>query len=201
MMKNYSLEKCHGFSMIEVLVTMFVLSVGILGMVALQTQGLKNNHSAYLKSQVISSINDMADRMRANSEGLDNNRYATVDTSTLSSNPGYNCVTNYSGTTSGTKCTDQELALSDIYSWGKGLSMLFPNGYGKITCETSCNDGSLPVCADGTSTDPCADASTPSCSDSSTLACQKGSLHIIKVFWDDDRDGTANTSFSVTTAL
>ena len=200
-MKNSLFERCRGFSMIEVLVTMFVLSVGILGMVGLQAQGLKNNHSAYIKSQVISTINDMADRMRANSEGLNNNRYAAIDTSTLSSNPGYDCVTDYSGTTSGTKCNDQELALSDIYSWGKGLTSLFPNGYGTVTCETSCNDGTLPTCTDGTSSFPCVDTSTPSCSDSSTPACQKGSLHVIKVFWDDDRDGTANTSFSVTTAL
>lgn len=198
---NPRFERCSGFSMIEVLVTMFILSIGILGMMGLQAQGIKDNHSAYLKSQVISTINDMADRMRANSVGLKNNRYAAISTSTVSSNPGYDCTVSYSGTASGTKCDDQELALADIYTWGKGLSSMFPNGYGTVACTLSCNDSALPVCSDGSTSLPCVDTSTPSCSDASTAMCREGSLHTIKVFWDDDRDGIANTSFSVTTAL
>ncbi|MCF6202165.1 MAG: type IV pilus modification protein PilV [Methylococcaceae bacterium] len=196
------IEVNSGFSMIEVLITTFVISVGILGLLALQGYGLKVNHNANLKSQVVSNINDMADRMRANSEGLDNNRYAAIDTSTLSSNPGKNCVAS--------SCDDAELALYDIYAWGKGLSKKLPLGYGTVEIErsASCDDGALPTCSDASapSCDSssnliCTDTSTATCADTSTPSCSAGPNHKITVFWDDNRDGNASTRFSVTTAL
>jgi type IV pilus assembly protein PilV len=191
-----------GFSMIEVLITMFVISVGVLGLLALQGFGFKINHSAHLKSQVVSTINDMADRMRANSEGLGSDRYAAIDTSTLSANPGKNCIAS--------SCNEQELALYDIYSWGKGLSKKLPQGYGTVTIarSASCDNGDLPTCTDASAPSCdnannliCTDASTSTCTDTSTPSCIAGPNHTISVFWDDDRDGNANTNFSVITAL
>lgn len=165
---NQLFKHQSGFTMIEILVTVFVLAVGVLGLMGMQAIGLQNNHSAYVKSQVISSINEMVDRMRANEVGLNGNRYASVDTSTLA-NPGYDCTNVFTGTTSGTECNDQEIALSDIYTWGKGLSAMLPSGYGTVTCNDS--------------------------------PCVNGSNHTITVFWDDNRDGSANSSFSIVTAL
>jgi type IV pilus assembly protein PilV len=132
-----------GFAMIEVLVAMIVLVIGILGLFSLQAQGLRNNHSAYMKSQVVSVIDDMADRMRANKTGLNNDRYATIDTSTLTANPGYDCMTGFTGTIIANECSSQELATYDIYAWGKILASLLPDGDGTVTCNDSpCIDGS-----------------------------------------------------------
>ncbi len=123
--------------MVEVLVAMIVLAVGIIGLLRLQAEGLKNNHSAYLKSQVVSLIDDMADRIRANEAGFKNNYYDTIDTSTLSSDPGFDCMTHYSGTSSGSACNKQELARYDIYVWGKALSTMLPTGEGTVVCNDS----------------------------------------------------------------
>lgn len=124
-----------GFALIEVLVALIVMVVGIIGLLRLQAEGLKNSHSTYLKSQVVSLIDDMADRMRANETGLNNNRYNNVDTSTVSTNPGYDCMTSFSGTSFANRCNGQELANYDIYAWGKALSAKLPVGQGTVVCN------------------------------------------------------------------
>lgn len=57
--------KQTGFSLLEVLVTLVVLSLGILGLVGLLSAALKNGHSALLRAQAAQYAYDMADRMRA----------------------------------------------------------------------------------------------------------------------------------------
>ena len=43
----------EGFSLIEVLVALFVLSIGLLGLAALQTTGLKFSHQSYERTQAV----------------------------------------------------------------------------------------------------------------------------------------------------
>lgn len=50
--------------MIEVLVSMFVLAVGLLGFAGMQMAGIKSNHSAQVRSQATLLAYDLADRMR-----------------------------------------------------------------------------------------------------------------------------------------
>lgn len=40
-----------GFSLVEVLVALLVLAIGLLGLAALQAQGLRFNHDAYVRTQ------------------------------------------------------------------------------------------------------------------------------------------------------
>lgn len=56
----------HGFTLLEVLVTMVVLSLGLLGYAGLQMASLKNSASAYQRSQATILAYDITDRMRAN---------------------------------------------------------------------------------------------------------------------------------------
>lgn len=56
----------HGFSLVEVLVTMLVVSIGLLGIAGLIATSMKNNHSAQSRSQASVLANDIIDRMRAN---------------------------------------------------------------------------------------------------------------------------------------
>jgi len=56
----------NGFTLLEVLVTMVVMSLGLLGYAGLQMASLKNSASAYQRSQATILAYDMIDRMRAN---------------------------------------------------------------------------------------------------------------------------------------
>ena len=55
-----------GFSLLEVLVTIVILSLGILGVSGLQVTGMKNSYSALLRAQAAQYAYDMTDRMRVN---------------------------------------------------------------------------------------------------------------------------------------
>lgn len=55
-----------GFSMVEVLVSILILSFGLLGLAALQAVAMKNSHSAYYRNQATIVAHEIIDRMRAN---------------------------------------------------------------------------------------------------------------------------------------
>lgn len=59
-------RRSRGVSLIEVLIAMLVLAIGLLGLAALQAQGLKFNNDAYFRSQATILAQDIMDRMRVN---------------------------------------------------------------------------------------------------------------------------------------
>ncbi len=64
-----------GFSLLEVLIAMIILSVGLLGLASLQANTLKMNHGAYQRGQAVFLAYDMMDRMRANRTAALNEEY------------------------------------------------------------------------------------------------------------------------------
>ena len=61
-----------GFTLIEVLVTLLILAIGLLGVAALQFRGLQYNQDAYVRSQVSFLAYDISDRMRMNRTDMAN---------------------------------------------------------------------------------------------------------------------------------
>jgi type IV pilus assembly protein PilV len=55
-----------GFLMIEVLVTMFILVIGLLGIVGLQARAQQAENESYQRSQALILLRDMVDRLNAN---------------------------------------------------------------------------------------------------------------------------------------
>ena len=56
----------NGFSLVEVMVAVFVLAIGLLGLAGLQVASLKSNHSAQLRTEAVIHVYDIIDRMRVN---------------------------------------------------------------------------------------------------------------------------------------
>ncbi len=114
------LDKSAGFTLLEVLIALFVLSVGLLGLASLQAQALRYNHNAYLRSVATQQAYDIADRIRANAVGLQNGSYDSI-----TSDPGDpGCIT--SG------CTPAQVAAFDAFEWYTALSTLLPSGTGTV---------------------------------------------------------------------
>jgi type IV pilus assembly protein PilV len=65
--------------MTEVLVAVFVLSVGLLGVAGLQLTSLRSNHAAAMRSQATFLAYDIIDRMRANRTAALNGGYALAE--------------------------------------------------------------------------------------------------------------------------
>jgi type IV pilus assembly protein PilV len=101
------------------------MSIGILGMAALQLVSVQENASALRQSQANQYAYDMADRMRANRGGLDANAYDAVDTANL---PGSKPACKAAGA----NCTAQQIASLDGFEWKEQIER-FPDGKGTVT--------------------------------------------------------------------
>lgn len=116
-----SLNKQSGFTLLEVLVTLLIISFGLLGMAALQISALKNNLSAHHRSQATILAYDIVDRMRANITTIDN--YVGIPDASVAAVA--TCLTD-------TGCTPQNMALNDLAEWRTDLAEL-PSGTGRIS--------------------------------------------------------------------
>lgn len=112
--------RSSGFAMIEVLITVLVLSVGLLGIARLQAAGIRYNHVSYLKSQAALQAYDMADRLRENQQGVSTGAYNNLSGS--SSNPA--CIAS--------DCPAAQLAQYDDFAWNQANAALLPNGQGSV---------------------------------------------------------------------
>ena len=101
----------RGTTLIETLVALVVLSVGLLGIAALQMTSLRNNRGAHLRSQAQVLAYDITDRMRANRDEALANAYVIG----MAAAPG--------GT---------GLVLTDLQEWKTTLSTILPGGDGEI---------------------------------------------------------------------
>lgn len=115
--------KIKGFSLIEVMVSIVLLTISMLGLAALQSSSIKLDHQAYLRSQSVILASDMIDRMRSNPSAATSGHYSvsplpttyTIDCSRLASS-----------------CSPEDLATYDLVKWNNLNSALLPSGVGQI---------------------------------------------------------------------
>lgn len=118
-MKHSCRAKQQGFGLTECLISMLILGLGLLGLASLQVAALRYNQESQFRLMAINQINSMADRMRANSVGVNNGGYNNI-TSTIT-NP--NCTT----------CTPAQSAQLDGFLWNQEIARLLPAGQGQVT--------------------------------------------------------------------
>lgn len=104
-----------GFSMLEVLVSMIIIAIGLLGLAALQAQSLRSNQSAYLRSQATLLAYDMFDRMRANRVAARDGQY---------------------NVSLGEVPTGTNMVATNISEWKGNLAALLPSGDGSINRQS-----------------------------------------------------------------
>jgi type IV pilus assembly protein PilV len=111
------MKKNTGFTLIEVLVAMLVLAVALLGLAGLQAASLKNNQSAYNRSQASQLAYDIADRMRANS--TESHGYTSIQAE--------DAVKKDQCTQVSTSCTTADMASNDLYEWNLAIKNSLPS--------------------------------------------------------------------------
>lgn len=97
----------RGIGLIEVLVTVVVLSIGLLGIAALQVMSKQSNFEAVQRSTASMLANDMIERMRANVLALPT---SVIITPGSIAEPSPKCLF-------GDECTPAELLLHDQWEW------------------------------------------------------------------------------------
>ena len=111
--------KQSGFTLLEVLVAILVLSIGLLGLAGLMASNIRNTHSAYQRTQAVWLAYDMIDRMRVNRVNAisgANNYNIAIGTATSGS----------SG-----------LAGTDVDSWKATLASALPAGDGSVNVDST----------------------------------------------------------------
>ncbi len=174
-----------GFSLLEVLIAIVITSIGLLGLAAMQATGLRNNHSAYHRSQATVLAYDIADRMRSNASSMAS--YVTpveveaqadetpaVQKASLGTQAsGGSLVLDIiqvvddgggdqevedplAGCKTTGGCTAAQLAQNDIAEWNADLAAALPGGTGSVAVA--------------------------------------GGIYTISVNWDDNRDGLVDAN-------
>lgn len=131
-MKVVSLEYKHilGFSLIEVMVALFILSIGALAFMQVQMMSLKLSSDAHYRTQAINIANEVATRIRVNKSELEiySNNGHWSDENNLSEP----CINTQES------CSSQQLAKFDIWQIKNWLGTLLPNGQlGLYPCQVN----------------------------------------------------------------
>ncbi|AYQ29011.1 MULTISPECIES: type IV pilus modification protein PilV [unclassified Polaromonas] len=135
-----ALRPSRGFSLLEVLISMVILSFGLLGMVGLQASALQSNRQARIQATAGSLAHELAEMMRKNKEvGLlpaaDNPYLGHYDPSdVLPSSPSY-CLNVAPGAT---PCSSAaEIANAQLTEWLTRVRAELPNAYVNICVDSA----------------------------------------------------------------
>lgn len=133
--------------MIEVMVTLAVLSIGLLGMAALQTMGIRFNHQSYERTQAVVQAYDLLDRIRTNWKCVKATPACDYDSVAIGSIPAVTqqCIS----ATGSAVCTPAQMATYDVAQWNIANSRAINLGRGAACRGTL--DASF-VCTAGAAT-------------------------------------------------
>lgn len=112
--------KQSGFTLLEVLVAVLVLSIGLLGLAGLMASGIRNNQSAYQRTQATWLAYDIVDRMRINRPAA------------LGSSYPYNTALGSPATCSANPALAGAMAVQDLTDWKNLLACALPAGDGSV---------------------------------------------------------------------
>ncbi|MDP2263388.1 MAG: type IV pilus modification protein PilV [Hydrogenophaga sp.] len=127
----------RGAGLIEALVAILVLSIGLLGMVGMQTASAKFEQTGWVRSALSSNISSLADRIRANASA-DATAYTFTRTyaaerASIEATPLPNSYLTPSKDCNAEACTSAELALYDLQVWRSDLNQQLPGAVGFVT--------------------------------------------------------------------
>ncbi len=131
-MQLKSLRRQLGVSLIEVLVSIFIVSMGILALAGLLSASSRLGKASELRASATLLANDLADRMRANPGGVAALSYdykppSYSATPTKPADPGVVCTV-----TTAPPCTPDNIAKIDLYEWRLRLFYSLPAGDGYV---------------------------------------------------------------------
>lgn len=158
----------RGISLIEVLVTVVILAFGLLGLAGLQMTGVRNNHTAYQRTQASSLTYEIMDRIRANPTGAGANNYLINVSSSLPASPSAPSKNCYDST-----CTPAELASADLSQWYVEVTDRLPGGAARIMLSATVptNIYEVQVFWNSNKKDNLASTDYPLACDTSGIAC------------------------------
>jgi type IV pilus assembly protein PilV len=107
------IKSVSGFTLVEVLIALIILSVGMLGIAGLYVHSMQAGRTSLFRHHGVTLAGDVADRIRANPRAGAAYTLAGADN---------NCVNG------GVNCTPVQMAANDVFLWDQQASDTVPNG-------------------------------------------------------------------------
>ena len=117
-----------GFTLVETMVALLVLSVGMIGIAALHGQSLAATRTAIFRSRAINLAGDVTDRIRLN-------RGAQLAYEGTAADNNCDAPTG----SGGGDCTPEQMAAHDLFTWQALVAESLPGGEGAIDVDTTTN--------------------------------------------------------------
>ncbi|MGK0405199.1 MAG: type IV pilus assembly protein PilV [Oleispira sp.] len=171
-----------GIGLLEVLVTIVITSIGLMGLVSLQLQAVRATTDSGNRSQAIWIFNDIVSRIHANEVSSDS--YIINTPINCNNVPAATCSAYHTGTTliaAAAACTGQQLAQWDLFEVACGAPK-------NDTASTIYYGNSIQHLPDAQLTIICADTS-----------CEAGDDLIVKLQWRARMDTESITGAARTT--
>ncbi|MGE3667033.1 MAG: type IV pilus modification protein PilV [Steroidobacteraceae bacterium] len=110
----------RGFTMVESLVALVVLSIGLLGIAGLFVESLRSSRTALLRTHAVNLAGDISDRILANGNARD-----AYDMTTYGGAPALRGCAPTAGS-AGANCSVDELAEDDLKRWQDAVHFALP---------------------------------------------------------------------------
>lgn len=133
--------KQHGFSMLEVLITLVIIAIALLGTAGLQLNAMRMNKGGQFRTQAVFLASDITERIEANKAAAVLGAYVVANTAAASVAPA-DCAA--------VACNSANLAAWDISQWETSIINLLPPGATWQICIDANSDqicDALPVLA------------------------------------------------------
>lgn len=106
---NWRVPPQSGFSLIEILITILILAIGLLGLAGLQTKMLASEFEAYQRSHALVLVQDMVNRINANRAAARSSSYSG------------STVYGTDNSLGNSACTQTVMADRDLCLWSRAL--------------------------------------------------------------------------------
>jgi type IV pilus assembly protein PilV len=133
------MRRQRGFSMVESMVALIVLSIGLLGVAKVQVLAMASSGFAAKRSLAAIEATSLSASMHANRAywaAYVAPASFTVNGTTIS-DPGLAAVT--AGCSGGTQCTAAQMAAYDTQQWAVQMNAVLPNPFATVTCSNVAN--------------------------------------------------------------
>jgi type IV pilus assembly protein PilV len=111
-----------GFSLIEVMVSVLLTSVSVLGMAGLQITSKRAGYEAIQRTTATAMAMDVLERIRSNPRALDNYAATGLGSGTIATEPVPKCSNDTTDV-----CSGNQLAAHDLWQWEQAI-----DGVGEI---------------------------------------------------------------------
>lgn len=130
-------KNTSGFTLLEVLIAVVVLSLGMLGVGAALATVHRTTASSYLAQQSAQLASNIVDRMRQNPTAAQAFEYNVAYAGGAVAAPAITC----GPPPAGTACTPAAQAAYDLYQWENTLNATLPGATGAVTVTVTPTGG------------------------------------------------------------